>query len=185
MNKPNARADVRMCEQRHDIEAERNERYLSLLRTFRRHIEHYCIVHSNCREDAEDMMQEVFIAVWENIDALRSDSTPQQVNRWLQKVMRTVFVRQIRRPSIKAEAQLGEAANVADTADSDRELIEELVSHLPPDDRQILQERFYGYSNAEIAVRMGMKENTLNKRMSRIVTKLKEIYKEIYENKQY
>jgi RNA polymerase sigma factor (sigma-70 family) len=131
------------------------------------------------------MMQEVFIAVWENIDSLRSDSTPRQVNRWLQKVMRTVFVRQIRRPRIKAEAQLGEAANVADTADHDRELIEELVSYLPPDDRQILQERFHGYSNAEIAVRMGMKENTLNKRMSRIVTKLKEIYKEIYENKQY
>ena len=174
-----------MCETHHDIEAERNERYLLLLRTFRRHIEHYCIVHSNCREDAEDMMQEVFIAVWENIDALRSDSTPQQVNRWMQKVMRTVFVRQVRRPRINAEAQLGEAANVADTADSDRELIEELVSHLSPDDRQILQERFYGYSNAEIAVRMGMKENTLNKRMSRIVTKLKEIYKEIYENKQY
>lgn len=170
-----------MCEQRHDIEAERNERYLSLLRTFRRHIEHYCIAHSNCREDAEDMMQEVFIMVWENLDGLRRDSSPPQVNRWLQKVMRTVFIRQIRRPRIRAEAQLSEAEHIADTPDYDPTLLEELVAHLPEDDRMILQERFNGYSNTEIAQRMGLKENTLNKRMSRIVTKLKEIYIQIYE----
>lgn len=171
-----------MCETHHDIEAERNERYLSLLRTFRRHIEHYCIAHSNCREDAEDMMQEVFIAIWENIDSLRRDSTPKQVNRWLQKVMRTVFVRQIRRHRIKADAPLSEAANAAENDSYERELVEELVAHLPEDDQVLLQERFKGYSNTEIATRLGIKENTLNKRMSRIVTKLKEIYKQMYEN---
>ena len=63
-----------MGDEHHDIEALRNERYVALLRTFRRHIEHYCARHSNSREDAEDMMQEVFITGWENIDGLNVES---------------------------------------------------------------------------------------------------------------
>ena len=174
-----------MCDTHHDIQAERNERYLSLLRTFRRHIEHYCIAHSNCREDAEDLMQEVFLAVWQTIDTLRRDSSPPQVNRWLHKVMRTVFIRQIRRPRVQGDTPLSEAEHIADEPDHDAALVEELVAHLPDDDRQLLQLRFNGYSNIEIASQLGLKENTLNKRMSRITTKLKEIYNQLYETEQH
>lgn len=162
----------------------RHERYITLHRTFSRHIENYCIRHSNSREEAEDLMQEVFIAVWENIDGLHPDSSPRQMNRWLQKVMRTVFVRHIRHQHIRADAPLAEAERLADTASGPPgdALLQELVEHLPPDDRQLLQERFDGYSNIEIAQHHGLKPNTLNKRMSRIVEKLKEIYTQLYEH---
>ncbi|MDY6289033.1 MAG: sigma-70 family RNA polymerase sigma factor [Bacteroidales bacterium] len=173
-----------MGDEHHDIEALRNERYVALLRTFRRHIEHYCARHSNSREDAEDMMQEVFITVWENIDGLNVESSPRQVNRWLQRVMRTVFVRQIRRHRIDSSAPLSEAAHLAQTDDYDRELLESLIAHLAEDERELLQERFKGYSNIEIAERLGIRVNTLNKRMSRIVTKLKDIYNQNYETEQ-
>lgn len=162
----------------------RHERYMTLHRTFCRHIENYCIRHSNSREEAEDLMQEVFIAVWENIDGLHPGSSPRQMNRWLQKVMRTVFVRHIRHQHIRADAPLTEAERLADTASGPpgNTLLQELVEHLPPDDRQLLQERFDGYSNIEIAQHHGLKPNTLNKRMSRIVEKLKEIYTQLYEH---
>ena len=162
----------------------RHERYMTLHRTFSRHIENYCIRHSNSREEAEDLMQEVFIAVWENIDGLHPDSSPRQMNRWLQKVMRTVFVRHLRHQHIRADATLAEAERLADTASGPPgdALLQELVEHLPPDDRQLLQERFDGYSNIEIAQHHGLKPNTLNKRMSRIVEKLKEIYTQLYEH---
>ena len=174
-----------MCETHHDIEAERQrtETYLALLRTFRRHIENYCVSHSNCREDAEDMMQEVFITVWENIGQMRSDSSPKQVNRWLQKVMRTVFGRSIRRKHIDDNSPLSAAMGMVNDDHADRQLLEELMAHLPPDDRQLLQERLDGYSNVEIAERLGILPNTLNKRMSRILTKMKEIYSQLYETK--
>ena len=55
------------------------------------------------------------------------------------------------------------------------------MTHLTDDERELLQERFKGYSNIEIAERLGVKVNTLNKRMSRIVTKLKDIYTQQYE----
>lgn len=157
---------------------------MTLHRTFSRHIENYCIRHSNSREDAEDLMQEVFITVWENIDGLHPDSSPRQTNRWLQKVMRTVFVRHIRHQRINADASLAEADRLADPSSGPPgdALLEELVAHLPPGDRQLLQERFDGYSNLEIAQHHGLKPNTLNKRMSRIVEKLKEIYTQLYEN---
>ena len=165
-----------------------HERYMSLHRTHFRQIEHYCIKHSNSREDAEDLMQEVFIAVWENLCSIHADSSPRQINRWLQKVMRTVFVRHIRQRRIRGNAPLSEADQLADPdtevhsgqlSRHDTELINELVAHLPPDDRELLQERFDGYSNIEIAQRHNLKENTLNKRMSRIVEKLKEIAEQL------
>jgi len=175
-----------MCQTRHDIETERHrtETYLTLLRTFRRQIENYCVSHTASREDAEDMMQEVFITVWENIGPLRPDSTPPQVNRWLQKVMRTVFVRSIRRRRID-KAPLAEAAAIADRPNTDRQLIDELIAHLPPPDRQLMQQRLDGYSNNEIAQHLGIPTATLNKRMSRTLTKMKEIYNQLYETERH
>lgn len=176
-----------MCQTRHDIETERHrtETYLTLLRTFRRQIENYCVSHSNCREDAEDMMQEVFITVWENIGHIRSDSSPKQVNRWLQKVMRTVFVRSIRRKHIDDNSPLSSAIGIVVDDHADRQLLDELMAHLPPDDRQLMQQRLDGYSNNEIAQHLGIPTSTLNKRMSRTLTKMKEIYNQLYETERH
>lgn len=169
-----------------DIGTLRHERYMALLGTFNRHIEHYCIVHSNSRAEADDLMQDVFVAVWENIDGLRADSTPPQVNRWLYKVMRTVFIRHLRhRPAPGMTTELSDAEGIrAEEHDSTEELVEDLVAQLPVDDQQILRLRFSGYSNIEIAQRLGVRENTLNKRMSRIIQKVKDIYTRLYESRQ-
>ena len=167
-----------------DIETVTHERYMALLEAFNRHIERYCVVHSNSRAEADDLMQEVFLAVWENIDGLHADSTPPQVNRWLYKVMRTVFIRHLRRrPAPGSTIDLADVAEIqAEEPDYDDELVEELVAYLPDNDQQILSLRFAGYSNIEIAQRLGIKENTLNKRMSRITKKIKDIYTQLYEN---
>lgn len=163
-------------------EQQRHDRYMALLGDFSRHIEHFCAIHSNRREDADDMMQEVFIMVWENIDGLREDSTPRQVNRWLQRVMRTVFIRHMRKQPRYSTSDLDDAKGLQVEQDDNAELIEELVAHLPAEDHQLMQERFEGYSNKEIAQRHGLKENTLNQRMSRITTKLRDIYIQLYES---
>ena len=106
---------------------------------------------------------------------------------WMDKKSRTTVEMQdpFCRPALAdADAPLAEAERLADTASGPPgdTLLQELVEHLQPDDRQLLQERFDGYSNIEIAQHHGLKPNTLNKRMSRIVEKLKEIYTQLYEH---
>ena len=155
---------------------------MALLGDFHRHIEHYCVSHSNSRAEADDLMQEVFIAVWNNIDSLHHNSTPRQTNRWLFKVMRTVFIRHLRQQLRHAEPLPEALAATTEVAEYDKELLYELIAHLPSDDQKLLQLRFEGYNNIEIAQQIGLKANTLNQRMSRIVKKMKDIYTLLYEN---
>lgn len=165
-----------------DIETLRHEKFMALLGTFNKHIEHYCVAHSNSHDEADDLMQEVFIAVWTSIDGLHSDSTPRQVNRWLYKVMRTVFIRHLRHQPGHG-APLSDAMEIAtEESEYDSELLEELIAHLPADDQELLKFRFMGYSNIEMAQKLGLKVNTLNQRMTRIVKKMKDIYTLLYEN---
>lgn len=155
-------------------------RYAALLDHYRAHIVGFCVRHSDSPAEADDLMQEVMIAVWENTGALRGDSTPPQVNRWLQKVMRTTYVRHLRAKPRYTALPLEAADGVADSDDALRETLDEMMAHLSPDDREVVQQRLRGYDNGEIADSLGVSANNVNLRFFRIKNRLKKIYLRIY-----
>lgn len=154
-------------------------RYARLLDGYRTNIVGFCARHSDSREDAEDMMQEVMIALWVSIGDLGSGSTPQQVNRWLHKVMRTVLVRRLRSSHPKP-LPLSAAGEPAAADNSTEETVEEMLAHLSPGDRELVQQRLQGYDNSEIAKGMEVSSGIVNLRFFRIMKRLKKIYLHIY-----
>ena len=153
---------------------ERTKRYLALLQTFKGHIFNYCYSHSNDEADAEDLMQEIFTAVWQGIPGLRSDSSPRQQNRWLQHVMRTAFFRHLRQRLPFATVPLTPDNDRADDSNTEHELLDELLGHLTDDERHLVQQRLQGYSYAEIAEQEQLNENAVKQRFHRIINKLKQ-----------
>lgn len=155
-------------------------RYNELLHDFGRHIVGYCSRHAVGRAETRELVQDVMVALWQRMDYLDPASTPRQVNRWLQRLMRqAVFDRYFRRrplPTVPVE----EAAAVSDDEGHDRELLDDLVSRLDPDERQLIAERLEGYTPAEMAEQHRTTVNTMNQRLSRITKKLKTIYNQLY-----
>ena len=151
-------------------------RYVALLRDFGAHIVNYCNLHSDSMEEARELQQEVLIAVWEHIEDILDYDDPKKKNRWLRKVMRTTFVRHLRRQPLFPLVPLHHAAEVADSPDYDAELLDEVMAALTPDEQQLMQLRFDGYRNDEIAVMLGTNKNTIDQRFFRIYFKLKKRY---------
>ena len=161
-------------------EYDKHCRYEELLHDFGRHIASYCSRHAVGRVETRELVQDVMVAVWEGLDRLDAASTPRQVNRWLHKLMRhAVYDRYFRRKALPT-VPLEMAGDVADSETCDRELLDDLVSRLSPDEQELIRERFEGYTPAEMAAKRNLTVNTLNQRMSRITQKLKTIYGQLY-----
>ncbi|MBQ8704008.1 MAG: sigma-70 family RNA polymerase sigma factor [Bacteroidales bacterium] len=148
-------------------------RYLALLRIFQQHIANFCNAHSDSLAEAEDLMQEVFAYLWEKIDQLRPDSTLQQQNRWLHRVMVTTLVRHLRHHPFRHRVSLAAASRLAADEDSSAELLDDILSVLPPADRQLIDARLQGYSYAEIAETVHSTPEAVKQRVYRIMKTLR------------
>ena len=156
-----------------DGDNEKKIRYLAILRVFQPHIARYCYSHSNSASDAQDLSQEIMMLIWENLDSLRDDGSPQQVNRWLHRLMRTAFIRHLRQRPRLSTVPLNLAAEVADEPSDDRERAEELLARLNDSDRKLMELRLEGYTNVEIARLRQQSEYSIKQHFYRIVKKLK------------
>lgn len=152
---------------------ERKRRYVAMLRHFGGSIVKYCYSHCNNESDAQDLSQDIMAILWESLDSLNPDSSPRQQNRWLYRVMRTAFFNHLlSRPRIMT-VPLEYASEIKDEPVVDRELLDHYMTLLNDSDRRLVEERFNGYSNAEIAERLGLTENAVRQHFHRILKKLR------------
>lgn len=166
---------------------ETEQRYASFLVHFGRNITRFCIYYSNNSDDAEDLMQEIFAAIWVGLPTLWVDCTPQQANRWLYKLMYSVWfkhLRNSRQPKHMPQALLERLEYSDPDSDSQAELaalLEELAAYLTEEaDRTLVEELRQGYKIAEIAQRHSYTIGATRTRISRLKDKLKTIYDKLY-----
>ena len=158
-------------------------RYLRLLNDHEKQIQHFCILHSDSRFEACTLMQEVLEHVWLRFDSLDATSSPRQINRWLQHVMRSTFIDHLRhwRHHVVNTEPLEAAAGQEAPDNGEMELIDALLCHLNPQERQLVDDHLAGFTHAEIADHHHLTKNAVSQRLHRIVLKLKTIYKKYYE----
>ncbi len=155
--------------------------YSDLLAEHGGQILNYCCMIGVDLDTTRSLVQEVNIAIWLALDRLDPSSSPRQVNRWIQKVMRhTIYDYCFRRRRISTQP-LDNTIPLPAPDNADRELLDELVSYLPADDRLLMQQLLDGYSRAEIAAADGITRNAVDQRVHRIVNKMKTIYSKLYE----
>lgn len=161
-------------------DGERYLRYAELLHRYNGNIVGFCIRRCGSGSEADDLMQEVFAALWEGMESLRDDCPPGMENRWIYSVMRTAWSRHRRIRSRLITLPLERLPEKAAPSNESSEKVEELLSALDPDTGRLLRRHLEGYSSAELASEMGVKTETIKKRITRAIQKMRQIYQKSY-----
>lgn len=139
------------------------------------------ILHS--RAEAEDVLQEVFLQAWQK--AADFDESRGRPFTWLVTLARSRAIDRLR--SLGARDRLATASareateEVADAADDailseQSEIVREALKELPEDQRQVLLLAYFeGFTQSEIAGRLGAPLGTVKTRMRSGMMKLREI----------
>ncbi len=121
---------------------------------------------TNSRAVAEEMVQELFLKLWEN----RQKTLIEHPEAYLNTALKYSVIGFIKRKLVNAQAELGEASEQAADrlADADMDLaelsaaLENALNMLPPKTRQVFQmSRFEHRSTAEIATQLGLTDRAV------------------------
>lgn len=160
-----------------NLNDDRQTRYYALVERYKG------MVYGVCRRRAggnialaEDLIQEVWMWLWIHIGELREGCHPLQERAWIYWRARSVTDSAMRR--WKSESGENEPTAEPATSDEDheghREMLRLMIAGLDEQERQTIELYLQGYRYGEIAQIMGSTEAAVNKRMQRIVARLKE-----------
>ena len=158
---------------RQDTET-RGEFFKGLIVRHRSTVWRLCLRHAKGNAyAAEDLVQEVWMALWQYLDTLREGSTPGQERRWVELRTRAL----LHRLSLRERQRPGATGNLPEPAVEPEAFAGERMAHLlevlGPDERQLVQMRLDGYSYAEIGAAVGKASLTVRVQMSRIMYRLR------------
>jgi RNA polymerase sigma-70 factor (ECF subfamily) len=132
---------------------------------------------TNNFEDANDIMQEGFIHVFENLKSFKGDS---KLGTWIHTIMARTALKKIReRISFAEISETGDEESLEWSSEIDVQLLEKAIAELPAGYRSIFTlHEVEGFKHSEIAEMMGISVSTsktqLLKAKRMLVAKLKE-----------
>lgn len=141
-----------------------------LIKKYGAMVYHLAYLYSNDRHLSEDISQEVFLAAYKNLDAIRD------AKAWLAKSTinraRNVLRTQLRHPETELVEELADTGN---GLYEDTEVLD-AIAGLPLHYREVIILTYYqGYNAQEIAEAVGTAPGTVRSRLSRARKELKEI----------
>lgn len=139
------------------------------------------IVHSE--EIAEDVLQEVFVKIWKNIDSF--DVKKAKFVTWIANISRNLAIDKIRSKDYKNQQQNHDIADFVNTIEDSpasafnpehigvKEMLEKLTN-----EQRILIDMVYfqGYTQAETAEKLGIPLGTVKTRIRSAINILREIF---------
>jgi len=147
-------------------------------------------------EDADDIVQETFVAIWQNLRELKD---PQKFPNWMFRIASQLIARKYRERqklieclSLSRDANEAEVSNVAAVFahrrdEQQQELVDmrdrlaRAIEQLPDSERQPLLLRLNGMSHKEIAQELGLSEAVVNNRLARGRKRLKSLVQKLTE----
>ena len=130
------------------------------------------------RGEAEDVLQEVFVRVWDRADSYNASlGTPAA---WLVRISRNRAIDRLRSRTVRAAVQAPEVERPEQTRDpaphadpeqfaassEERRAIVEALSALPPEQRLLIESAFFeGYTQSELAERFDLPLGTVKTRI--------------------
>lgn len=152
--------------------------WLKLVKRYESGIYHYGLRMTGNRDDALDLLQEVFISVFRNLASYRGEGS---FKGWLFRIASYRCVEFYRRkkptqglddvPEAACEA-LGPEADVF--ANQDQQQLLQAMQRLPLNQRAVVELKFFGhFTFEEIAQQLGTSSNTVKSRLYTALDKLK------------
>ncbi|MFZ5941567.1 MAG: RNA polymerase sigma factor [Bacteroidota bacterium] len=142
-----------------------------------------CLRYASGREDAEDILQEGFIRVFEKLSQVKN---PEAFPGWIRRVMINTALEKYRSEVVlqKVQAELKEQPVVAKEEAFDQLTAEELtglIGELTPKYRMVFNlYAIEGYNHKEISEMLGISEGTSKSNLSRARAILQERIKKLY-----
>lgn len=135
------------------------------------------------REDAEDIMQEVFMKLQVKISSFNGDSALKTFIYRMTVNSSIDFIRRKQSQAGRAEKSMeGKSAHVTNSYDNSL-LLDSLLNSIPPEHKAaLLLFEIGGFSQKEIAVIMKTNAGTIKSRISRSINKMSELLKKEASN---
>lgn len=130
-----------------------------------------CMGYTNDYELAQDMAQETFIIVWQQLPQFRHEAN---IGTWIYKIATNHCLRQIEKQNRfpKSELPINLAEEKQANIEPQIKLLYKYISELPEGDRIIISLELENIKQAEIAIIVGLSEANIRVKIHRIKEKL-------------
>ena len=166
--------------------------FKSLYDRYSRKIYFFSLKHLNNTSEVEELVQSVFINVWENRGSLDPDNS---IKSYLYKAAVNYIINYLRKKTIRAryiESELNKGEKSSDVTyehiffqDLERS-IDSIVGTLPSQQQKIFSlNRSEGLTHEEIARKLGISVRTVENQMYRSIRLIRTILKEKYYREKY
>ncbi len=127
-----------------------------------------CMGYLNDTEAAKDLMQEIFVAVWENLPSFRNEAS---VGTWIYRIASNACLRQIQK---NKKVILPEVSETEDEATFEPEIqkLYDFIAALPEIERIIITLELEETPQSQIAEITGLSEGNVRVKIHRIKEKL-------------
>ena len=158
-----------------DENRQRYDTYCAFIKRHRETVWHVCYRFAKGNRVAcEDMVQEVWIALWLRFDQLKTDAPEPMQRAWLKRLTKSVLVDLYRRSEPEADRLTPVLIQtMPDTTINLAEDIDDLLVLLPEEEERLMRMRLEGFDAQEIADAFGIERNAVYQRVNRIMTKLR------------
>ena len=153
------------------------QKFRDLVSSYSTAMRRLCAVYANNPADREDLFQDIFLAIWKALPAFRGDASERT---WLYRIAHNVALTwrgKDRRSSDRREAFEESRMPVTTPVNLRRILLYEMISRLPPVDRQLVSLWLEGLTMSEIEAVSGMRAGTVAVRLTRIRREISEAVK--------
>jgi RNA polymerase sigma factor (sigma-70 family) len=145
--------------------------------TYSQKVHRLCLGYTGDSMQADDLLQEVFIKVWENLEKFRGES---QVSTWLYRITVNtclLYIRNAKKTTkVDIEKTVLKISEDTDEKENQIQLLYKCISELPEADRLIITLLLEEVPYAEIASITDISEGNLRVKIHRIKQQLSTIY---------
>lgn len=136
-----------------------------------------CLGYTGDSAQADDLLQEVFIKVWENLSKFRGDS---QISTWIYRITVNTCLLHLRKEKkenkVDLESHTYKISEEKDDKENQIQLLYKCISELNESDRLIITLMLEEVPYPEIAQITSISEGNLRVKIHRIKQQLSEIY---------
>lgn len=140
-------------------------------------VQRLCLGYTGNQMEAEDLLQEVFVKVWQNLYKFRGDS---QISTWIYRIAVNTCLYHLRSTKNKRSVDLTQAPPLLDLEDSHKEqqvqFLYKAISELKESDRLIITMLLEEIPYVEMAQIIEISEVNLRVKIHRIKQQLSIIY---------
>ncbi|MBP1167127.1 RNA polymerase sigma-70 factor (ECF subfamily) [Chryseobacterium sp. PvR013] len=136
-----------------------------------------CMGYVNDTDIAQDLAQETFIIVWQQLPKFRNESS---IGTWIFRIASNNCLRQIEREKkfTKTDLPINLEEKKQESMEPQIQMLYQFISELPETDRIIISLELEEIKQAEIAHIVGLSESNIRVKIHRIKEKLTQKFKE-------